>query len=290
MPTPTPDPTPTPTPDPKPAPEPKPVPAPTTTTVPVTDVLPEILKDLPKATGWGDLTVTFRFDGTPPVPATIVADKDPAFCGKFPLVNESLVVNSGNRGIKNVIAYVYLSAAGGKMPIHESYFSQLQETVSMDNANCRFEPHVSMLWGPQTLEVGNSDEVGHNMNFAMLGNNPLNFLLPPKSKSTVTSLTKVERMPASVSCNIHPWMKGILLVRDNPYFATSDENGVLTIKNLPAGEWPMQFWQEQAGYVREGKQDGASIAWKSGRTTVVIEDGKATDLGTIDLPAKMFAD
>jgi hypothetical protein len=69
--------------------------------------------------------------------------------------DESLIVNTANGGIKDVIAYLYLGRGAGRIPIHESYFNQARKTVSMDNGKCRFEPHVSLLWTPQTLEVSN---------------------------------------------------------------------------------------------------------------------------------------
>ena len=58
-------------------------------------------------------------------------------------------------------------------------------------------------------------------------------------------------MPVKVACNIHPWMNAWLVVKDHPYMAVSDDNGKLEIKNLPAGEWSFQIWQEKAGYLRE---------------------------------------
>jgi len=231
---------------------------------------PDELKGLPKATGWGDFTARFRFDGTPPVAPTVVADKDVAFCGKSELKDESLIVNATDGGIKNVIAFIYDAA---RVPIHESYFGDARKKVSMDNTKCRFEPHVSLFWTPQTLEVGNTDDVGHNVNFTLLENQSLNFLLPPSGKRTV-NLPKIERMPMRVACNIHPWMNGILLVRDNPYFASSDEHGNLSIRNLPEGDWKIQLWHEKSGYVRSGKLDGKPVSWKSGRPSVVIENGK----------------
>lgn len=273
---------------PAPAATPAPMPTPAVP-APAVSVLPAILKDLPKATGWGDLKVRFRFDGTPPTAAAIVANKDPEYCGKFDLHDESLVVNPAGGGIKNVIAYLYLGRDAGKIPLHDSYIAQAQKTVSVDNVKCRFEPHVSLLWTPQSMEVSNSDSVGHNTNFTAIENAGINILIPANSKTNV-AFPKEERIPISVACNIHPWMKGFVLIRDNPYFAVSDDNGDLSIKNLPEGEWTIQFWHEKSGYVRTGKRDGAPVDWKSGRASVVIENGKTADLGTMDLAAELFKD
>jgi hypothetical protein len=219
----------------------------------------------------------------PPIPKR---DNDPFLFGKFNLKDGSLVV-SADGGIKNVIAYLYLGRGAARVPIHQSYIDRVRETIAMDNIECRFEPHISLLWTPQTLAVGNGDDVGHNVNFTAIKNLPINILIPSKS-TTPVRFPLEERVPMSVACNIHPWMKGYVVVRDNPYFAVSDKNGNLSIKNLPEGEWTIQFWQEKAGYVRSGKREGVPINWKSGRTTIMIDNGQTTNLGTIDLAPELF--
>jgi plastocyanin len=250
-------------------------------------VVPELLKNLPEATGWGDLTVRFRFDGTVPIARTLNADKDPEFCGKFDLKDESLVVNSSNGGIKDVTAFLYFARdESSRMPIHESYFDQVRKTVTVDNVDCRFEPHVVMLWSPQTLEIINSDDVGHNTKFETIKNVGLNRSVPANSSIKVNFALADRALP--FACNIHTWMRGLYVVRDDPYFAVSDKDGNLAIKNLPEGEWNIQFLQERAGYVREGKRDGVPFKWKSGRLKVTIKNGETNNLGTIDLAPELF--
>ena len=50
------------------------------------------------AAEWASLKGRFVFDGTPPVPVEITADKDVEVCGKHKLVNEELVV-SDDKGL-----------------------------------------------------------------------------------------------------------------------------------------------------------------------------------------------
>jgi hypothetical protein len=91
-----------------------------------------------------------------------------------------------------------------------------------------------------------------------------------------------ERVPSKVACNIHPWMSGYLVVRENPYFAVSDKDGKLTIKNVPAGKWTFQFWHEKSGYIDAGKQEGKNVQWRRGRVELDIKAG-GTDLGEVKL-------
>jgi len=98
-----------------------------------------------------------------------------------------------------------------------------------------------------------------------------------------------EQLPARVSCAIHPWMSAWLLIRDNPYMASSDANGRLLIKNLPVGKWTIQFWHEKAGYLSQVNQGGKRIEWKNGRLEVDIKPGE-NKLGPITLEQTVFAD
>jgi hypothetical protein len=91
---------------------------------------------------------------------------------------------------------------------------------------------------------------------------------------------------------IHPWMRGYLVLRDEPYIAKTDQDGKFAIENLSSGAHTFQFWHERSGYVREftfslrGQPDSAT---KRGRADVAIRPGD-NDLGTIKLKPALFAD
>ncbi|MBC8352233.1 MAG: methylamine utilization protein [Planctomycetes bacterium] len=230
------------------------------------------------AAEWGDLKLTFVYDGTAPVATSISVNKDPQYCGPFGLVDEQLVVNKENGGIANVIAYIY-TRTGPKPAVHPDYAATANAKVVLDNKKCRFEPHVALLRTSQTLVLKNTDAVGHNTNYSTFSNPPQNILIP-SSGQVEKKLTLAERLPAKVACNIHPWMTAWLVVQDTPYAAVSNKNGELVIKNLPVGKWTFQFWQESGGYVASVKQDGKATEWKRGRVEITIEPGM-NDLGEI---------
>ncbi|MEX0820058.1 MAG: methylamine utilization protein [Pirellulaceae bacterium] len=230
------------------------------------------------AAEWGDLKVTFIYDGAAPAPTAINVNKDPQFCGQFPLVDESLVVNKENGGIANVIAYLY-TRSGPKPAVHPDYAETAEDKVVLDNEKCRFEPHVVLLQTTQTLVLKNTDSVGHNTNYSTFTNPPQNILIPSGGQ-VEQKLTQPERLPAKVACNIHPWMSSWLVVQDTPYSGVSNKDGELVIKNLPVGKWTFQFWQEAGGYVAKVKQDGKATEWTRGRLEVTIKPGM-NDLGEV---------
>ena len=231
----------------------------------------------------GDLKVRFVYDGDPPEAKPLEITNDKAFCGKFDLKDESLVVHPTNKGIKNIIVYVYTGRGGTKLPKQ----TPRNETVVLANDKCRFEPNVVICQSGDTLRVTNPDNVGHNANLHFFSNKPQNFLLPPKQEKSVV-LNKAEPAPASVVCNIHPWMKANVAVFDHPFAAVSDDDGNLIIKGLPAGEEiTFRAWAEKGSF-RDGIiVDGKEEKWKLNRFEVTIEPGM-NDLGIVEMPPAAF--
>ena len=228
--------------------------------------------------GWGDLQGRFTISGAP-APAKVEITKDEAYCGKFQLVDESLVVSESG-GLANVVVFLSLKR-GEAVPTHESYAASADETVVMDNFQCRFVPRVVLLRSTQTLAVLNSDpdDIAHNAKID--GDPPINITIAPGGK--ITHKFKAQRLPATVSCSIHPWMIGRLVVKDTPYMAVTDKEGALVIKDLPAGKWQFVAWHERLGYVAKVDVGGAAQEWTRGQVDAEVKSGETTDLGEMKL-------
>ncbi|HTN77581.1 MAG TPA: carboxypeptidase regulatory-like domain-containing protein [Pirellulaceae bacterium] len=240
-----------------------------------------------QAAGWGNVTGKFTFDGTAPKPAALKIDKDPATCGKHGLVDESLVIGKDG-GIANIVVGLFLKAGAKKPEIHPDLVKPTGEVV-FDNSKCRFEPHVAVVRTGQTLVLANKDDIGHNVKADLLSNSPFNDLLPAGA-SLKKILKAEERLPITCSCSIHPWMKGYLIVRDDPYVAVSSETGEFKIANLPAGKWTLRVWQEKSGYIEDVKLGAKATKWAKGQVEVTIEDGKTFDFGEIKVGPKEFVE
>ena len=235
------------------------------------------------AAEWASLKGRFVFDGTPPVPVEITADKDVEVCGKHKLVNEELVV-SDDKGIANVVLFVRSKGVTVHPDLEDG---SKADPVVLDNKDCRFQPHVGFVQTGQTLTIKNSDTVGHNSNIATMKNSPSNSLVPSNGSSDVT-FSRDEAIPASVTCNIHPWMKAYLVIRPNPYGGVSGADGSFEIENLPVGEeLEFQLWHEKGGYLDEFTLGGKKAFARRGRIDFTVEEG-GTDLGDIVVDAKMF--
>lgn len=220
------------------------------------------------ADAWGNLTGKFVIEGAAPKPTPLAITKDEQVCGKHGLHDESVEVGSGE-GLKNVVIFL----TDKKTPIHPDYEATATATVRFDNDHCRFEPHILPLRTTQILEIHNSDPVAHNSNLTPLGDAPFNQLIS-ENKATAYQFHKQQNAPVMVTCSIHPWMKGYVFPRDNPYAAVTGDDGSFEIKNLPAGKHEFQVWQEAVGGL------SAKPEWKKGKFKLEIQEGD-NDLGTI---------
>ncbi len=231
---------------------------------------------------WGTLKGRFVLTGDVPAAAALTVDKDLEVCGKHKLVSEEVVVGE-DKGIANVVVFVRDKKVKVK-PELEAAAKKAKPVL--DNHGCRFEPHVLFVQAGQELVIKNSDPVGHNSNIASVKNAPSNNLIPAGGEVT-SKFTSDEAVPAQVTCNIHPWMKGWIVIRNNPYAAVSKADGSFEIADLPAEELELQFWHEKAGYLGEMTINGKAEKVSKGRKKLTITAG-GTDLGEIGLDAKLF--
>ncbi len=230
------------------------------------------------AADWGSIKGKFVVDGTTGEPAAINANKDPETCGKHELFDETIVVGDGNV-LQNAVVFIYTRKA---LDVHPDYEASAKEMVKLDNKGCRFEPHVLAVRTGQPLELNNSDPIGHNTNLAFIANPPFNQIISSGVPVSVTP-TKVEPMPTSVTCNIHPWMKGVVVVREDPYVAISNDKGEFEIKNIPVGQHEFTFWHE-TGWLKNLALKGGKTD-RRGRAKLKIAAGETLDLGEIKVPA-----
>lgn len=190
-------------------------------------------------TGWGTLKGVFRYNGTPAAPTKFPTEKDP-LC-KAPVYTESLVVNAANKGLRNVVIY-----ARNVPRVTPDYAAAAAKDALFDQKECRFLDHVFASSVKDKFVILNSDDATHNSKGDPGSGNPsYNELIPAKTGKYEYKFKKELPFPYDITCSIHPWMKAYHIVRPDPYFAVTNENGEFTIEKLPAGvELEFQVWHE----------------------------------------------
>ena len=94
-----------------------------------------------------------------------------------------------------------------------------------------------------TVEWPNYDDIYHNV-FSMSDAKQFDLGLykgdPPGKRVTFDKPGRVD-----VFCSIHENMHCIILVLENPYFASTDENGDYKIRDVPPGTYKVKAWHER---------------------------------------------
>jgi hypothetical protein len=231
------------------------------------------------AADWGTLKGRFVVDGTPAARPALNLGSD-AFCiGQKP-IDQTVVV--GEKGaLANAVVYLYV-ARGQNVEVHPDYAAAAAKPVELDNKNCAFVPHITLLRTNQPLLLKNSDPMGHNTNLTGQFNEIIGAAAQVEKKITTAPAT-----PIQVNCNVHTFMKGWVIVQDHPYMAVSNDKGEFEIKNVPAGRQTFTFWHEAPGNLRDLKV-GTATTERRGRAELTIAAGQTLDLGEIKVSASLL--
>lgn len=234
----------------------------------------------------GILSGRIVFKGKIPAKEELSLNRDIAICSKTHPIDESLLVHPEDHGLANVVVWLEPEKGQSLPDISSVLKKKRPEQVVMTNRNCRFEPHIVAMTTDQTLVLGNDDPIAHNTLANLLYNSPFNEAIGTGSLVR-KKLARSERRPAEVSCPIHSWMKGWIVVKDHPYVAISDEHGRFQIPDLPSGEWTFQFWQEKAGYLSKLELKSRSVEDRKGIYRLTISSGR-NELGEVAVDASLF--
>lgn len=215
---------------------------------------------------WGTLSGRFVVEGKVPPPAVMAGRR--------------AVLAIGPQGeLKNALIVLRTK----DVAVAPSYAAAEHHEVTLEIKNGQCNPRVVTMRTSQALRLVNSDAINYNPSLSPLLNPPLLVALKA-GQSAQHFLPREEPLPVRIGDNIVPWLVGWVVVRDNPYAATSDSHGKFSLRDLPAGG-PLQFrlWHEKCGYLKRTSFRGGATDDK-GSFKVTITPGQ-NDLGDIVVPA-----
>jgi plastocyanin len=186
----------------------------------------------------GDVTGRVTYGGDPPAPKAIEITKDPEICGRTPLLDDALVVGA-DHGILNVVVRV---ADPGENP---KPMAAPAAAAALDQNGCRFAPRIALLPAGTPLDFVNSDGILHNIHTWSKINPSFNRAQPKFKKVMTETFANPELF--RVTCDVHPWMTGWVVVAGHAYYAVSGPDGRFTIAGVPAGARTLEFWHERLG-------------------------------------------
>jgi plastocyanin len=124
-------------------------------------------------------------------------------------------------------------AAGPSAVAHEPY--------RLVQKNKQFEPHVLVVPAGTSVEFPNLDPFFHNV-FSLFNGKRFDLgLYEAGSRRSV----RFDREGVSyIFCNIHPEMGAVVVSLRSPWYGVSSSDGLVTIRNLPAGAYRLHVWAE----------------------------------------------
>ena len=170
-----------------------------------------------------------------------------------PILDETVIVNPKNRGIKNVVVWPRPDnandpkAAFTASEIHPADARRKPADVVIDQPCCMFVDRVTCARVGDRLVVKNSATIPHNFFWITENNGEINVNIPPGGKHILANPLAAEPGPVKYKCTVHQWMSGYVRIFDHPYYAVTDADGKFEIKNAPVGQYRIVFWHENIG-------------------------------------------
>jgi hypothetical protein len=190
----------------------------------------------------GSISGTINFTGAAPAPKEISMGADPVCASTNPDPHAEDIVVSGDK-LANVLVYIKDGRAGDKS-ITGYKFDPPAEAATLDQHGCHYVPHVLAIQVNQTLNIVNSDQTPHNINFDAKLNDKFNQGQGPGAAPITKQLKRAETV-VPVKCNQHPWMRAYVGVLSHPFYAVTDKDGHFEIKGVPPGTYNVVAWHEK---------------------------------------------
>lgn len=136
----------------------------------------------------------------------------------------------------------------------------------IDQRNLKFIPTVVAIMAGETVDFPNNDKSWHNV-YSKGGANDFDLGLYASGK---TRSKKFDKPGVSrILCNAHPNMEAFVVVKDHPFFSTTDSRGNYEIKNVPMGKVRVEIWypnlevrSDNIEIVRDGEVFALSVDLK----------------------------
>ncbi|MFQ5917977.1 MAG: carboxypeptidase regulatory-like domain-containing protein [Candidatus Binatia bacterium] len=184
--------------------------------------------------GTGTIIGIVKFVGTPPSREKIPVVLDIEYCGEE-RISQALIVGP-NRGIQHAV----VSLVG-----MESSPKKGAKITHLDQVDCDFVPRVVIAPVGSPIIILNTDDFLHSFHTRSTKNPPLNKAQPSMRKVLKEKFRHPEII--EVSCDLHRWMKAWIVVAEHPYYIVTDDTGVFTLTDVPAGTYQLKVWHETLG-------------------------------------------
>jgi plastocyanin len=203
------------------------------------------------AMGTATIKGVVNFTGKAPEMKVPKKRKDAEFCKTKEVKYNAVVANGGK--LQDTFVRIANDSVKG------DYKAPSTHGV-IDQVDCMYTPRIQGVVAGQELDIKNGDGTLHNVHTFKGTETWFNQAQPKGSPAISKELedTKVIKF----TCDVHPWMRGFVVVSSHPFFAVSGADGSFTIEKVPAGKYDLEAWHPMYGLKK---------------ASVEVADGKAAE-------------
>ena len=181
------------------------------------------------------------FSGKAPEMKVPAKRKDADFCKTKEVKYNAVLVKDGK--LKDVLVRIAAGGVAGNWKAPEKH-------AEIDQADCMYSPRIQGVVAGQTLDIKNGDQTLHNVH-TYKGTESLFNQAQPKGAAAIAKDAPDEASVMKFTCDVHPWMRGFVVVTDHPFFAVSGEDGSFKIEKVPAGKYTVEAWHSTYGLLKK---------------------------------------
>ena len=177
-----------------------------------------------------------NFSGKAPEMKVPKKRKDAEFCKTKEVKYNSILVDNGK--LAETFVRLANDSVKGEYPAPAKH-------GEIDQVDCMYTPRIQGVIAGQEIDIKNQDGTLHNVHTFKGTETWFNQAQPKGSPEIAKELedTKIIKF----TCDVHPWMRGLVVVSSHPFFAISGKDGSFTIDKVPAGKYDIEAWHPHYG-------------------------------------------
>jgi hypothetical protein len=232
-----------------------------------------------KAADWATIKgqVFFPKDKSIPKREALNVTQDKNHClSKGPILDESVIVNPKNNGVKNVVVWLRPDDKDPKSKLSSDQIfpddaKRKPEEHVITQPCCMFTERITLARVGDKIVVKNPAPVPHNFFWSSDKNGEVNQTIPKMGEFSMPNALVAEGPPIQYKCTIHGWMTGYVRIFDHPYYAVTDADGKFEIKNAPIGKYRLVYWHENGYKGGAAGRFGEEVEIKAPSTNVTTD-------------------
>jgi plastocyanin len=181
------------------------------------------------------------------------------------------VVDTNGNPLADAVVFVDQLPEGAAPPPAE-------KTAVMDQVNKQFVPRVLPVAVGTAVSFPNHDQIHHHVySFSK----PKTFEIPLYKGEVASPVVFDHAGAVTLGCNIHEWMRGIILVLPTALFAVTDARGNFTLRDVPDGTCRVSAWHEGAKAAPDASAQTVAVGAATAplRFTLAVAPRKAASGG-----------